>query len=504
MAALDFPSTIRGQNTGTTYTGGNGVAYIWDGYKWVGHSPTLAPGSNSISNNGNVVQVDANGNLVIPDGTTILYAGGGSPITGGGNTSTSWTAVPVESGCPIYAELTPAHFYAYTQKSHLRLENTGNWDIGSDFHNTGIGSYDGSTLAINALIGSISVNAGNDNSWTFGTDGNLTFPDATKQTTAYTGILDGGRADDSVGITFVSYDDTDFSGTGNVYITYNIADAGAKLAGVIINGITVDHSQTTIGTHVQGINTLTVSAYYFANQMVDIIAFVESSSGYTYYSDPELWDVPAGPCLVEGTQITMADGTHKSIEDIQHGDLIRVWNFDLGEFSEAQPIWIKCAEEINAYDRFTFSDGTVLNTVGHFIFNKQAGKFTKFIEDDNTPVGTTTFNEHGAEVTLLSKERIFEPTRYYHVWTQYHLNLFSNGILTSHRFNNIYPIVDMKFVKDDRTLRDVSEFAGIDEKYITGVRLQEQPLKYSTEYIKDYINRRVDRTDISNIVEQGI
>ena len=135
------------------------------------------------------------------------------------------------------------------------------------------------------------------------------------------------------------------------------------------------------------------------------------------------------------------------------------------------------------------------------MFNKQAGAFTK-LKLAETPIGTITFNERGEEVTLVSKERVTTPTRYYNVWTQYHLNLFADGILTSNRFNNIYPIVDMKFVKDNRALRSVEEFAGIDEKYITGLRLQEQT--YSLKYIQDYVHNRLERTDISNILEQGI
>jgi len=135
MAALNFPPEVTGQNTGTTYTGSNGVAYIWDGYKWVGHSPTLAPGTNSISNNGNVVQVDQSGNLVIPDGKTILYAGGGSPITGG-NVGTSWNLTSQGNGCPINVTLTTTTFDVQVPKNHLFFRDDGSWDIGSYFNET--------------------------------------------------------------------------------------------------------------------------------------------------------------------------------------------------------------------------------------------------------------------------------------------------------------------------------------------------------------------------------
>jgi hypothetical protein len=76
--------------------------------------------------------------------------------------------------------------------------------------------------------------------------------------------------------------------------------------------------------------------------------------------------------------------------------------------------------------------------------------------------------------------------------------MFADGILTSNRFNNIYPICDMKFVKDTRTLRPLEEFADIDPKYISGLRLQEQPKQYSAEYIKDYVDNKLVRLDVAN------
>ena len=248
------------------------------------------------------------------------------------------------------------------------------------------------------------------------------------------GLLDGGDADNSAGLTITEYGlSTNLSAYDNSgYVVYNIRDSGASEAGIIINGITTSHTQTLTGDYNQGDNTITWSYidYQLWEQVVSVTAYVVDSRGYTFHAVvTDMWDVPHGPCLVEGTQVTMANGTHRAIEDIAHGELVRVWNFDLGEFSEAQPIWIKAAEETTGHDVYTFSDGTKLRTVGHHVFNKEAGAFTK-LKYAETPVGTTTFNEQGNEVTLLSKERVIEPTRYYNVWTQYHLNLFANGILT--------------------------------------------------------------------------
>ena len=361
------------------------------------------------------------------------------------------------------------------------------------------------------------AHGGTGHQWTFDKSGNLTIPGninyANGQSilsgiSSGSGNPDGGVADNSAGITVTTYtlasDLGSYDNSGSV--TYNIASAGATDAGIIIKGITANHTQIITGDFNQGDNTVSWGQggidYQLWEQMASVTAYVVDSRGYTFYTEvTDAWDIPHGPCLVEGTMITMADGTHKAIEDIAHGELVRVWNFDLGEFSEAQPLWIKVAEETTGHDVYTFSDGTKLRTVGHHVFNKQAGAFTK-LKHAETPVGTTTFNEQGLEVTLVSKERVIEPTRYYNVWTQYHMNLFADGILTSNRFNNIYPIVDMKFVKDDRALRSVEDFAGIDSKYVAGLRLQEQT--YSVDYISNYVHNRLERLDVANSVEQGI
>lgn len=55
------------------------------------------------------------------------------------------------------------------------------------------------------------------------------------------------------------------------------------------------------------------------------------------------------------------------------------------------------------------------------------------------------------------------------------MNLFANSILTSLRLNNLYKIEDMKFVKDNRKMSPKEKFAEIPEKYIKGLRLEEQP-----------------------------
>jgi hypothetical protein len=108
--------------------------------------------------------------------------------------------------------------------------------------------------------------------------------------------------------------------------------------------------------------------------------------------------------------------------------------------------------------------------------------------DITTPIGTTTYTISGQEVTVVSKEIIEEEVEFYNIITNRHINLFANGILTSCRYNNIYPIVEMKFIKDPipRPHIDKSAYETVPEIYYDGLRLSEQtiPVQDSIKYIE--------------------
>ena len=179
-------------------------------------------------------------------------------------------------------------------------------------------------------------------------------------------------------------------------------------------------------------------------------------------------------CFVEGTLITLANGQCKPIEDIDYDDDLLVWDFDNGCFATSKPLWIKEAEVADNYNVTCFDDGTILKTVKHRIFNKQAGEFT-YTTDDDTPIGTVTFTDKGKETTLIQKYTVSQGIRYYNIITERHMNCFANGILTSCRLNNLYAIKDMKFVKDDRKLLTYDDFPAVPRKWVDGLRLLEQP-----------------------------
>ena len=202
-------------------------------------------------------------------------------------------------------------------------------------------------------------------------------------------------------------------------------------------------------------------------------------------------------CLAEGTKITLADMSNKNIEDITYEDELLVWDFDNGCFAKAKPLWIKKVQEAEEYNLIKFDDGTELKTViDHRIFNIEKQKFTYTMDEEETPIGTSVFKEDGSVAKIVERSVVKEKVNYYNVITDYHMNLFANGLLTSLRLNNLYKIEDMKFVKDDRELTPREEFGGIPDKYFYGLRLAEQPKEINrgndvrhTKTLQEYVER---------------
>jgi hypothetical protein len=338
--------------------------------------------------------------------------------------------------------------------------------------------------------------------WTFGADGTLTFPDTSVQTTAYidntppalAGLLSTattiaitaataqGGPSANIDVTITNHQVDHYGSTaytGNVLSTGLVVIPDTTQSPPIAHTILQVGSQSLTQSYSLGASGSPAYSHYIA------YAYVVTAFG-TVWSAPTSGQF-GSVCLIAGTMILLSDGTRKAIEDITYTDKLQSWNFDQGCYAETTALWIKQAETGYQYNLLTFSDGTTLRTFDqHRIFNKEAGAFT-YPMTDATPIGTTTVNEHGQEITLVDKQVIVDTIEYYNVITDYHMNLFSDTILTSCRFNNIYPITDMKFVKDGRTPRTRDEFADIPDRFFYGLRLAEQTTDIET--VEWYVTR---------------
>lgn len=278
-----------------------------------------------------------------------------------------------------------------------------------------------------------------------------------------------------------------FGATGKIVSDggYPIIESGF-IWGSSIDPVIGLSSSTYVGTFtgVGEFSNSPISVDYSYEGQLYVRAWARNSNGYSY-GDSIM--ISVWLCLAKGTDILLSNGISKKIEDLDYSDELLVWNFDECRFDSSNPLWIKSSQVANQYNLLKFSDGSELKTISqHRIFNKERGQFTYPMTDD-TPIGTTTFNYNGDYVKLISKSIHVENIEHYNIITDRHMNLFANGILTSCSYNNIYPISEMKFIKDNRSLRSRDEFLTIDDKYFTGLRLSEQI--YDISSIVEYIER---------------
>ncbi len=181
-------------------------------------------------------------------------------------------------------------------------------------------------------------------------------------------------------------------------------------------------------------------------------------------------------CLTSETDILVYDEKKKKyvtkkIKDITYNDLVACWDFDNGKLTYAKPVWISKSYKAEKVTRVTYSDGTVLDVCGnHSLLSVEDGAFVH--EVSKYKLGTTNYKANGEFVTITKIETINKTVQTNSIITNYHMNCFANGVLTSVPYNNLYPIKDMKFVKDDRKLRKFEEY-DVPREFYDGFRLGE-------------------------------
>ena len=261
-------------------------------------------------------------------------------------------------------------------------------------------------------------------------------------------------------------------------VSYKVAAAGYNVTVTAENyDFNIYDGQSASGTKLGSLNgggdSITVvctSGYLYFSTSAAYGSITSVTGGVTIVNDYTVKVTGDGTvsanymCMIEGTQITLADGTTKSIEDITYDDELLVWNFYDGKFDKAKPSWIKVEETAPRYNLVKFSNGSEVGFVGaggengyHRIFNKEAKAFTHTGVKE-TPNGTITFAQDGTFPTVISQEVVEKEVKFYNVITENHYNIFANGILTSCRLSNKYRIENMRYI-GEKLISDEQEKA---------------------------------------------
>ena len=154
-------------------------------------------------------------------------------------------------------------------------------------------------------------------------------------------------------------------------------------------------------------------------------------------------------CFKEDTEITLSDLSKKKIQDITYNDKLLVWDFDNGCMNIDNVFWIKKEEIADYYYHITLENGNTIDLIGsngkcHRLFNYD----DQIFESATDLIGKNIYTRQGI-FKVVDCVRINESCKFYNIITENHINLFANDMLTSCKYNNAMPIVNMRFVKDN-------------------------------------------------------
>lgn len=204
-------------------------------------------------------------------------------------------------------------------------------------------------------------------------------------------------------------------------------------------------------------------SYYSPGTTTGGVSFQDRDSYHFLYKvtgNGTISNMYAAPCFVEGTLITMANGTYKKVEDIEYGDEVLCYDFEKGEQTTSYIDWMIPKQTATEYWKITLSDGTVLRLVGpkdgpnknksHRLYNvtKQSFMYPQDFEENDY-----TLKQDGTIATISSIEKVEEKVNFYNISSKDHINVYAENVLTSNRLNNRFEIKNNKFT-DKKLMTD--------------------------------------------------
>lgn len=206
------------------------------------------------------------------------------------------------------------------------------------------------------------------------------------------------------------------------------------------SGITITSDQTAQFTSTQdwGAGNNYGIEITFSDGQVLFVHTSEYPNAYsqtlTFTDDVQVVSVKScNGCLFAGTQITMADGSEKNVEDIVVGDEVLSFN---PETMELEPDEVTYADgsmhKISSigYDIWKFENGYEVKTVQpHRFYNVDR---QKMVYMSDWKIGEKAFTIYSERVKLISHEHVDGKFQHFTIFTK-NQNYFANGLLSGNR-----------------------------------------------------------------------
>ena len=354
------------------------------------------------------------------------------------------------------------------------------------------------------------------------------------------------------GVNFNKYcvdkEDAIFILSGNLII-----DGGA-IGGLIVpgrEGVTLDFSNKTIttsytvlkhaiGSGSSGYPTYSISKLYASgyitttdNAVNDIkCCFAQSSYTSVKIGDKYYWIGTRGSesdssingsmsetnkigssCIIEGTLITMADGTQKPVEEVVAGDKVLVFNHETGEFEVSVVMYnIHTDDQASNYEvvRLYFSDGTSIGIhAEHYFYDIDLNKYvlinhfnvSEFIGHRFYAITYDAASDSYIDniITLDSYSISYEYTRVFGPMTANHLNLFAEGLLNiagdNDPFINIFEYDENMKYDEELKQADIEKYGLFTYDDFKNYISEDIYYAYNGQYLKVAIGKGITTFD---------
>jgi hypothetical protein len=143
-----------------------------------------------------------------------------------------------------------------------------------------------------------------------------------------------------------------------------------------------------------------------------------------------------GGCLIQGTLITLSDGTTKSIENIVVGDVVKSMAISSEGLVESEGAVVEI-QQVEVDRVYSINEGLLTVSADHKNVVKQplSGN-TVVTETEYVSVGDKLIDINGVEIEVTEKEEITTPQTVYNIVVENTHSFFANNILT---YNQILP-----------------------------------------------------------------
>jgi len=244
-----------------------------------------------------------------------------------------------------------------------------------------------------------------------------------------------------------------FSFTVGTVAKYN---AIYRLHGTVSLQLYSETAGTTVFTHTSGVEVNILNSVSIGNPTVlantmdlgngtytmTLTSYLTRSSWSDSYTQTFRFiiDKPASSCVAEGTQITLADGSTKAVEDLTGEEMLLVWNLFTGDFDFA-PILFIDSDPTQIYEiiQLHFSDGSSVKVISeHAFWDFDLNEYVFLRNDAGQYIGHR-FNKQTADgfgdlawtsVQLVAVDVYYEQTTAYSPVTFGHLCYYVNGMLS--------------------------------------------------------------------------